>query len=348
MKTRQVYVGSVPIGGGAPVSIQSMTNTDTRDVDATISQIHALEAAGCEIVRSSVYDEDCAEALKRIIPAINIPIVADIHFDHRLAIAAIEAGAAKIRINPGNIGSEAKVKELVACAKDHKTPIRIGVNGGSLDKNLLLKYGMCAEALTESALQHVHILEHEGFEDIIISLKSSNVPMMVKAYRLASDKTAYPLHLGVTEAGMGENAILKSAIGIGSLLLDGIGDTMRVSLTGGVTQEIEIAKKILSASGIRSFGAEIISCPTCGRTRVNLAEIVTKVNDALKNTKKAIKVAVMGCAVNGPGEAREADIGIAFGSINAVVFKHGEIVYSDTLPGVIDRFIADAMELANN
>lgn len=347
MKTRQVYVGSVPIGGGAPVSIQSMTNTDTRDVDATISEIHALEAVGCEIARSSVYDEGCAEALKKIIPAINIPIVADIHFDHRLAIAAIEAGAAKIRINPGNIGSEAKVKELVACAKEHKTPIRIGVNGGSLDKNMLFKYGMCAEALVESALQHVHILEHEGFEDIIISLKSSNVPMMVKAYRLASEKTDYPLHLGVTEAGMGENAILKSAIGIGSLLLDGIGDTMRVSLTGGVTQEVEIAKKILSASGIRSFGAEIISCPTCGRTRVNLTEIVTKVNDALKNTKKAIKVAVMGCAVNGPGEAREADIGIAFGSVNAVVFKHGEIVYSDTLPGVIDRFIADAVELAN-
>lgn len=345
MKTHQVYVGSVPIGGGAPISIQSMTNTDTRDADSTIKQIHELEAAGCEIVRSSVYDEDCIKALRKIISAISIPLVADIHFDHKLAIGAIKAGIAKVRINPGNIGSETKVKELVACAKAHEVPIRIGVNGGSLDKDLLSKYGMCAEALVESALQHVRILEKVGFDDIIISLKSSNVPMMVKAYRLAAEKTSYPLHLGVTEAGFGESAMLKSAIGIGSLLLDGIGDTLRVSMTGDVIQEIDAARKILSASGVRRFGPEIISCPTCGRTKVKLAEIVERVDLALPKTGKPIRIAVMGCAVNGPGEAREADIGIAFGSRNAVVFKQGEIIYSDLLPKVIDRFIDDAVAM---
>ncbi len=337
--THQVFVGSVPIGGGAPVSIQSMTNTDTRDAGATIDQIHALENAGCEIVRSSVYDEKCVEAIKRIIPNIHIPLVADIHFDHRLAIASIEAGIAKVRINPGNIGSAAKVRELVACAKANHVPIRIGVNGGSLSRDILEKYGVCAEGLVESALEHVRILEKEGFQDIIISLKSSNVSMMVKAYRLAAKKVAYPLHLGVTEAGIGEAAMLKSAVGIGSLLLDGIGDTIRVSMTGDVIQEVAAAKKILSAVGIRSFGAEIISCPTCGRTRVSLPDIVNRISAALPENSKAIRIAVMGCAVNGPGEAREADIGIAFGSKNAVIFKHGEIVCSGMLPGIIDRFI---------
>lgn len=346
MNTKRVLVGSVPIGGGASIPIQSMTNTDTRNAEATIAQIHELENAGCEIVRSSVYDEKCVEALKPILAAIHIPLVADIHFDHRLAIASIEAGISKVRINPGNIGSEAKVRELVACAKMHHVPIRIGVNGGSLDKELLNKYGVCAEALVESAAQHVRLLEKEGFDDIVISLKASSVPMMIKAYRLASRRFPYPLHLGVTEAGIGEDAILKSAIGIGSLLLDGIGDTVRVSVTGDVVQEVEAAKKILAFSGVRSFGPELVSCPTCGRTRVDLPEIAERVREALPSEGRPIRVAVMGCAVNGPGEAREADIGIAFGSRNAVVFRHGEIVYSDLLPQVIDRFIADAAELA--
>ena len=341
-KTKQVRVGSVLIGGGAPVSIQSMTNTDTRDADKTIAQILALEEAGVEIVRSSVYDEKCVEALKKIIPAIHVPLVADIHFDHRLAIASIEAGIAKVRINPGNIGSDDKVRELAACAKANGTPIRIGVNTGSLEKELLNKYGVCAEALVESAQHHVSLLEKQGFHDIVISLKASNVPMMVEAYRIAAERFPYPLHLGVTEAGMGEQAVLKSAIGIGSLLLDGIGDTIRVSITGDAVQEVDAAKRILSACGIRRFGAELVSCPTCGRTRVELASIVEKVRSSLPPNGKPIKIAVMGCAVNGPGEAREADIGIAFGQKNAVVFRHGEIVYSDTLPGVIDRFIADA------
>lgn len=336
------------IGGGAPVSIQSMTNTDTRDADRTAAQILALEEAGAEIVRVSVFDEKCVEALGKIIPAVHVPIVADIHFDHRLAIASIGAGAAKVRINPGNIGSDDKVRELAACAKANGTPIRIGVNTGSLEKELLNKYGVCAASLVESAGHHVSLLEEQGFYDIVISLKASNVPMMVEAYRIAAERFPYPLHLGVTEAGIGEQAVLKSAIGIGSLLLDGIGDTIRVSVTGDPVQEVHAAKRILSACGIRKFGAEIISCPTCGRTRVELASIVEKVRSSLPENGKPIKIAVMGCAVNGPGEAREADIGIAFGRKNAVVFRHGEIAYSGVLPGVIDLFIADAGAMMQN
>lgn len=345
MSKLTVNVGGVCIGGGAPVSIQSMTNTDTRDVNATVEQILELERDGCEIVRSSVYDDRCVEAVKSIIPRIHIPLVADIHFDHRLAMGAIEAGVSKVRINPGNIGSEVKVRELAACASAHGVPIRIGVNGGSLEKDLLQKYGVCAEAMVESAMRHADMLENVGFHDIVISLKASDVATTIRAYRLAAERMPYPLHVGVTEAGMGENALLKSAIGIGSLLVDGIGDTIRVSMTGNVTQEVHAAKKILSAVGIRKYGAEVISCPTCGRTRVNLPEIVERVNAELPKDGKPIRIAVMGCAVNGPGEAREADIGIAFGSVNAAVFEHGEIRYTDALPGVIDRFIADASAL---
>lgn len=346
MITNAVKVGSVIIGGGAHVSIQSMTNTDTRNHEATIAQILQLENAGCEIVRSSVYDEKCVESLKKIIPKVHIPVVADIHFDHRLAIAAIEAGISKVRINPGNIGSESKVRELAACAKSNSVPIRIGVNGGSLEKELLQKYGICAEAMVESVVRHADMLERVGFSDIVISLKASDVRTSIEACRLAAKRLSYPLHLGVTEAGMGEDALLKSAIGIGSLLIDGIGDTLRVSMTGDVVQEVEAAKKILAAAGIRKFGAEVVSCPTCGRTRVDLAEIVQRVKKSLpKGDVKPIRIAVMGCAVNGPGEAREADIGIAFGSINAVVFKRGEIAYNGELPGVVDRFIQDASEM---
>ena len=344
MKTKRFKIRDTEIGGGAPVTIQSMTNTDTRDAFATFEQILALENAGCEIVRFSVYDEACAAAIPEIRKRTHIPLVADIHFDHRLAIAAIENGIDKVRINPGNIGSESKVRELVACARDHGVPIRIGVNGGSLEKDILKKYGVTAEGMLESALAHVSILEKCGFEDIVISLKASTVSKTVEANRLAREKTPYPLHLGVTEAGMSESALVKSSIGIGSLLLDGIGDTIRVSLTGDPVREVYAAKRILKAVGLRSEGVEVVSCPTCGRTRVDLAKIVKKVEEALPDTDKHLRVAVMGCAVNGPGEAREADIGIAFGSVNAVVFKKGELCYTDKLPFVVDRFIEDVLK----
>lgn len=346
MSKNRVYVGAVPVGGGAGVSIQSMTNTDTRDAKATIAQILELEEAGCEIVRSSVFDERCVEALPEIIRGIHIPLVADIHFDHRLAIGAIKAGVAKVRINPGNIGSEEGVRALALLAKERGIPIRIGVNGGSLEKELLKQYGVSAEAMVLSAVRHAEMLEKHGFSDIVVSLKASDPKTTVQAYRMASERLPYPLHLGVTEAGFGEDALIKSAIGIGSLLMDGIGDTVRVSMTGGVVQEVEAAKKILEAAGVRKSRVRIVSCPTCGRTRVELAEIVQRVRHALDfKGARPIDVAVMGCAVNGPGEAREADIGIAFGTVNAAVFKSGEIIYTDALPGVIDRFIEDARAL---
>ncbi|MBO6061990.1 MAG: flavodoxin-dependent (E)-4-hydroxy-3-methylbut-2-enyl-diphosphate synthase [Clostridia bacterium] len=341
MDTKSFKIGNVAIGGGAPVTIQSMTNTDTRDAEATTAQILALEAAGCEIVRFSVYDEDCAKAIPYIKAHTHIPLVADIHFDHRLDISAIENGIDKVRINPGNIGSEQRVRELAAAAKDRGIPIRVGVNGGSLEKDILAKYGVTARGMVESALYHADLLERCGFGDIVLSLKASTVQKTVEACRLARELTPYPLHLGVTEAGMGEASLVKSAIGIGSLLLDGIGDTVRVSMTGDPVREVYAAKRILSAVGVRQEGVEIVSCPTCGRTRVDLPSIVEKVEKALPASDKHLRVAVMGCAVNGPGESREADIGIAFGSNNAVVFKKGELVYSDKLPGVIDRFIED-------
>lgn len=346
MSKNQVVIGGVPIGGGAPVAIQSMTNTDTRDWQKTVEQILELEEAGCEIVRSTVFDRRCLEALPEIIRRIHIPLVADIHFDHRLAIGAIKAGVAKVRINPGNIGSEEGVRQLAECAKANGIPIRIGVNGGSLEKDLLAKYGVTPEAMVESGIRHAEMLEKYGFHDIVLSLKASDVRTTVMAYRMAAEKLPYPLHLGVTEAGRGENALVKSAIGIGSLLVDGIGDTIRVSMTGGVAQEIDAAKKILAAAGVRPSDVQVVSCPTCGRTRVDLEAIVRRVeSELLGKGAKPIRVAVMGCAVNGPGEAREADIGIAFGTVNAAVFRSGEIVYTDKLPGVIDRFIEDAKKL---
>lgn len=341
METKGFKIGNTNIGGGAPVTIQSMTNTDTRNAEATAAQVLALEEAGCEIVRFSVYDETCAKAIPYIKAHTHIPLVADIHFDHRLAISAIENGIDKVRINPGNIGSEQKVRELVAAAKDRGVPIRIGVNGGSLEKEMLAKYGVTPRGMVESALSHAAILEKCGFTDIVLSLKASSVSKTVEANRLARELTPYPLHLGVTEAGMDEDAVVKSSIGIGSLLLDGIGDTIRVSLTGDPVREVIAAKRILKAVGLRSEGVEVISCPTCGRTRVDLASIVSKVRDSLPKTGKQLRIAVMGCAVNGPGESREADMGIAFGANNAVVFRKGELIYSDLLPGVIDRFIED-------
>lgn len=345
--TRLVMVGAVPVGANSPVTIQSMTNTDTRDAEATASQILALEQAGCEIVRSSVYDMACARAFRRVKELIHIPLVADVHFDHRLAIAAAENGADKLRINPGNIGGEAKVRELIACAKAHRVPIRIGVNAGSLEKDLLQRYGgPKPEAMVESAMRHIAMLEREGFYDTIVSLKASNVPDTVQAYRLMHEKVDYPLHIGVTEAGLGEYALVKSAMGLGALLLDGIGDTLRVSLTGDPVQEVTAAQQILSAAGLRKERLEIISCPTCGRCGVNLENIVHSLRKRLKHIKVPLTVAVMGCAVNGPGEAKEADIGIAFGAGNGVLFHKGEKIASGTAEEMLDRLVQEAKNMS--
>ena len=325
--TRQINAGGIAIGGGAPVTIQSMCNTDTRDAAATTAQIKALAAAGCEIVRVAVPDMRAAEAIEAIKRDCPIPLVADIHFDHRLAVAAAERGADKIRINPGNVGGAENVKRVAEACRSRGLPIRIGVNGGSLEKPLLEKYGgSTPEAMLESALGHIRLLEDCGFYDICVSLKASNVPDTVAAYRLAHEALPYPLHVGVTEAGGGELAVVKSACGIGSLLLDGIGDTVRVSLTGDPVREVTAAKEILRAVGLRRDGAEIVSCPTCGRTEIDLERVLAEVSEGLKDCQRSIRVAVMGCVVNGPGEARGADYGVAGGRGCGVLFRRGEIV----------------------
>lgn len=327
VKTKKVKVGNLYVGGDAPISLQSMTNTDTRNVDATVEQILALESAGCEIIRCAVPDEQAADAIKHIVKRIGIPLVADIHFDYRLALKSIENGVSALRINPGNIGNQNRVKEVAERAKEKKIPIRIGVNSGSLDKELLRKYGgVSPEALVESALQHVKILEQVNFSDIVISIKSSNVMQMIDSYRLISGKVDYPLHLGVTEAGTLWRGAIKSSIGIGTLLAEGIGDTIRVSLTGDPIEEIKTGKEILKSLGLSHQGLEFISCPTCGRTEINLIKIAQEVEKRLEGMNKNIKVAVMGCVVNGPGEAREADIGIAGGKGEGLIFKKGKII----------------------
>jgi len=338
--TKQIMVGSVAVGGGAPVSIQSMLNTKTTDVEGSLSQIRALAAAGCQIARLAVPDMEAATAFGKIVDASPLPLVADIHFDYRLAIAAAERGAAKIRINPGNIGGEDRVKAVVDCCRAHHVPIRIGVNGGSLEKRLLEKYGHpTAEALVESAFDHIALLEKFGFYDICISMKSSTVPLMMQAYRLFSERSDYPLHLGVTETGTEYMGTVKSAMGIGGLLCMGIGDTIRVSLTADPVREVEAAKAILKAAGLRKEGVNIIACPTCGRTKIDLIGLASKVEDALKDCTKPITVAVMGCIVNGPGEAREADIGIAGGEDCGVLFMKGEmkekLPYEQLLPTLL-------------
>ena len=335
-------VGSVPVVGGAPVSIQSMLNTRTTDVEGSLKQLRALAAAGCQIARLAVPDREAAAGFAEIVKESPLPLVADIHFDYRLAILAAEAGAAKIRINPGNIGGEDRVKAVVDVCKDRHIPIRIGVNGGSLDKKLLEKYGHpTAEALVESAFQHLELLEKQGFYDTCVSMKSSTVPTMVAAARLFRSKCDYPLHIGVTETGPVRQGLIKSAMGIGALLLDGIGDTLRVSLTDDPVQEVYAARDILKAAGLRRDGVNIISCPTCGRTRIDLIGFVNRVDEALKDCKKPITVAVMGCVVNGPGEAREADIGIAGGDGCGLIFEKGQAVeklpYDALLPALLKR-----------
>ena len=329
--TRQIHVGGVAIGGGAPVVIQSMLNTKTTDVAGSLAQIRELKTAGCQVARLSVQNMEAARGFAEICKESELPLVADIHFDYKLAIAAAEGGAAKIRINPGNIGGEDRVKAVVDVCRDKRIPIRIGVNGGSLDKRLLEKYGHpTAEALVESAFQHLELLEKQGFYDTCVSMKSSTVPTMVAAARLFRSKCDYPLHIGVTETGPVKMGMIKSAMGIGALLLDGIGDTIRVSLTDDPVQEVYAAKDILKAAGLRKEGVNIISCPTCGRTQIDLIGLVNRVDEALKDCQKPITVAVMGCIVNGPGEAREADIGIAGGDGFGMIFEKG--VQVDKLP----------------
>ncbi len=340
--TRQITVGNVKIGGGEPVVIQSMLNTKTTDVEGSLAQIRALKTAGCQIARLSVQNMEAARGFAQICKESELPLVADIHFDYKLAIAAAEGGASKIRINPGNIGGEDRVKAVVDVCKDKNIPIRIGVNGGSLDKRLLEKYGHpTAEALVESAFEHLALLEKQGFYDTCLSMKSSSVPTMVAAARLFRSKCDYPLHIGVTETGPVKMGMVKSAMGIGALLLDGIGDTIRVSLTDDPVQEVYAAKDILKAAGLRKEGVNIISCPTCGRTQIDLIGLVNQVDEALANCKKPITVAVMGCVVNGPGEAREADIGIAGGDGFGMIFVKGEQVeklpYAQLLPALLKR-----------
>jgi (E)-4-hydroxy-3-methylbut-2-enyl-diphosphate synthase len=326
-KTRRIMVGKVPVGDMAPVAVQSMTNTPTQDADATVSQILRLQDAGCEIIRVAVPDGAAARAVASIKTKISIPLIADIHFDHRLAIAAVRAGADALRINPGNIGGIKKIREVVNCAKDFGVSIRIGVNSGSLEKDILKKHnGVTAAAMVESALRNIELLASLDFNQIKVSLKASDVARTVEAYRMLSAKTDLPLHVGVTEAGTLYSGIVKSALGIGTLLAEGIGDTIRVSLTRDPVEEVRVGYEILRALGIRQRGPEIISCPTCGRCNIELFKIVEQVETALSSIAAPIKIAIMGCVVNGPGEAREADIGIAGGNGTGILFRKGKVV----------------------
>ena len=326
-QTKLIKIGDKVIGAGNPILIQSMTNTKTEDVAATVAQILALEAAGCEIIRCTVPTLEAAQALKEIKKQIHIPVVADIHFDYKMAIAAMENGADKIRINPGNIGSTEKVKAVVDVARERNIPIRVGVNSGSLEKQLVEKYGgVTAEGIVESALDKVHIIEDLGYDNLVISIKSSDVLMCVKAHELLAGKTVYPLHVGITESGTVQSGNIKSAIGLGIILNQGIGDTIRVSLTGNPVEEIKSAKLILRTLGLRKGGIEVVSCPTCGRTQIDLIGLAGKVEKMVEDYPLDIKVAVMGCAVNGPGEAKEADIGIAGGTGEGLLIKKGQII----------------------
>lgn len=325
--TRVISIGNRVIGGGNPILIQSMTNTRTEDVEATVSQILRLEAAGCEIIRCTVPTLEAAQAIRKIKEQIHIPLVADIHFDYKMAIAAMENGADKIRINPGNIGGREKLSEVVRVAKEYEIPIRVGVNSGSLEKDLVEKYhGVTAQGIVESALDKVHMIEEEGYENLVISIKSSDVMMCVKAHELLSTQTDYPLHVGITEAGTLISGNIKSAIGLGLILNQGIGDTIRVSLTGDPVEEIKSAKLILRTLGLRKGGIEVVSCPTCGRTKIDLIGLANQVETMVAEFPLDIKVAVMGCAVNGPGEAKEADLGIAGGINEGLLIKKGEII----------------------
>ncbi len=348
-KTRPIWVGGVQVGGDAPVCVQSMTNTDTRNVAATVAQINKLAAAGCEIVRVAVPDRQAAGALSAIKKQINIPLIADVHFDYRLALRALEEGVDGLRINPGNIGKPEKVAAIVEAAKKRKVPIRVGVNAGSLEKSLVQKHGaVTAPALVESALGHIRLLEKLGFFEIKVSVKASDVPLMIEAYRLLAEKVDYPLHVGVTEAGTMRSGIVKSAVGIGTLLAEGIGDTIRVSLTGDPVEEVRVGYEILKALGLRKRGIELISCPTCGRTEIDLVRIATEVEERLRDFPAPLKVAVMGCVVNGPGEARHADVGIAGGKGGGLLFRRGEIIRRVPEEKLVEELVREVEKMAGN
>lgn len=345
--TSQVVVKDIAIGGGAPISVQSMTCTDTRDVKATCEQIKRLQKAGCDIVRLAVVDQEAADAIGEIRKQVDIPLVADIHFDYRLALACMKNGVDKVRINPGNIGDRDRVRQVVQSAKERKIPIRIGINTGSLEKEVLAKYGSpCAQAMVESAKKHIEMLEAEDFYDIVVSLKASDVMKTIEAYRLMADTYTYPLHLGVTEAGTMYGGTIKSSIGIGTLLAEGIGDTIRVSLTADPVQEVVAGQKILKALGLRKEGINLVSCPTCGRCRVNVIDVASRLEQKIESIPAQMTVAVMGCAVNGPGEAREADIGIAGGNGEFLLFKKGEIVEKIPMDGAVERLAGEIEKMA--
>ena len=344
--TKAVTVGDVQIGGDAPVSVQSMTNTDTRNIGETVDQIKRLEEAGCELIRVAIPDYEAATKVDKIKEEIDLPLIADIHFDHKLALEVLERGIDGLRINPGNIGGEKKVKAVATKALAKKVPIRVGVNGGSLEKELLEKYGHpTAEAMVESALKHIRLLEKYDFYDIIISLKASEVPMTLKAYQLMSQRVDYPLHVGITEAGTVKSGTIKSAVGIGSILAQGLGDTIRVSLTGDPVEEIGVAYDILKSLNLRDKGVKIISCPTCGRCEIDLVEIANKVEEEITEVDKSIEVAIMGCVVNGPGEAREADIGIAGGKDEGLIFKDGESIKKVSSDELVAELVEEIKKL---
>jgi len=340
---RQIKLGSLAIGGGAPISVQSMCNTDTRDINATLGQIEKLQAAGCEIVRCAVPDRQAAEALAAIKRGSSMPLIADIHFDYQLAMAALEAGVDGLRLNPGNIGERWKVEEVVKVCAERKAPIRIGVNGGSLEKELLQKYGHAtAEAMVESALGHIRILEDLNFQQIKVSLKASDIRRTVQAYRLMAEQIDYPLHIGITEAGTTWSGTIKSAVGLGTLLFDGIGDTLRVSLTGDPVEEVRVGFEILKSLGLRQRGPVFVSCPTCGRCQIDLIEIAEEVERRLHDLPRPLTIAVMGCVVNGPGEAREADLGVAGGKGQGLLFRHGEVVRKVPQAQLADALVEEA------
>ncbi len=345
-KSREIFIGKVGIGGENPITVQSMTNTDTRDVEKTVKQILELEKEGCDLIRVAVPDKEAAESIKKIKQRIKIPIIADIHFDYRLAIDAIKNGVDGLRINPGNIGSKDKVKEVVSACRERQIPIRIGVNSGSISREIIEKYnGVNENSMVYSALEHVRILEDLNYNNIKISLKATDVELTVNAYKKAAEVTDYPLHVGITEAGTPWSGTIKSSIGIGSLLLMGIGDTIRVSLTGDPVEEVRVGKQILRTMGLLKDKIEIISCPTCGRTKIDLISLAYKVEERIGNISKPIKVAIMGCAVNGPGEAREADIGIAGGIGCALIFKKGEIIKKVEEDKLLDELVNEIEKL---
>lgn len=346
--TRQIRIGTILIGGGAPCSVQSMCSTDTRNIAATTQQITALREAGCELVRCAVLDSDAAEALGTIKAGISIPLIADIHFDYKLALTALKKGVDGLRINPGNIGEKWKVQEVVQAARERSIPIRIGVNAGSLEKELLEKFGHpTAEAMVESALRHVRILEELGYDQIKISIKASDVMKTIEAYRLLSQRVDYPLHIGITEAGTTFSGTIKSSVGLGILLSEGIGDTLRVSLTGSPVDEIRVGYGILNALGLRQRGINLVSCPTCGRCQIDLVPVAEEVERRLQGVTKPLTVAIMGCVVNGPGEAREADVGVAGGKGEGLLFRHGKVIRKVPEKDLADALVAEVEQMAN-